>query len=277
MTLPLSPAGRRYGYLKDTPSHRDLGVWSWLKHIFENEKPVVATGSAVSNEQFMGPVLDQGQQGSCTAHAGCGDREFLHWKQVAALGEEVKPGREGMFSPAFLYYYERFLDGSLDQGDCGSFGRTSCTALNKYGCALRSEMPYSDSDFSTAPTPTQTSDAIKWPSGSYHRLTTVDDMKSVIATGWNFRIGFNVYGSFEEIQSDGIWTPDKSETILGGHEVLAFGYDDNVNGGSFLVRNSWGAGWGKSGNFYLRYQDAADPDILQDAWIQHLGVWKPKS
>jgi C1A family cysteine protease len=266
MTLLLSPAGRRYGYLKDVSDHRDFGV---------GRLPLkTASASATNNGQFMGPVLDQGQQGSCTAHAGVGDREFLHWKEYARQGKPVAPGSDGLFSPSFLYYMERSLDGSLGQGDSGSYGRTSCKALNQYGCDLRVEMPYSDSDFSTAPSAQQTSEAKIWPSGGYHRLVTVDDMKSVIASGYNFRIGFTVYESFENINSTGVWSPSTKENVLGGHEVLAFGYDDGVNGGSFLVRNSWGSGWGLNGNFYLRYSDAADSNVLQDAWTQHLGVWK---
>jgi C1A family cysteine protease len=75
---------------------------------------------------------------------------------------------------------------------------------------------------------------------------------------------------------DGIWSPDKTtEQNLGGHEVMAIGFDDSVNGGSFKVRNSWSATWGANGNFWMRYSDAADSDILMDAWMIHLGgPWK---
>jgi C1A family cysteine protease len=265
--LTLSKNGRRYGYLKNKPDHRDFG----LAHV---NRILSATLPKADNLLYMGPVLDQGQQGSCTAHAGVADREYLHWKQIAALGQAVAPGTEGLYSPAFLYYLERQLDGSLDQGDCGSTGRSSCKVLNQFGCALRSEMPYSDGDFSTAPTDAQLAEAKQWPTGQYHFLSNVQDMKDCIASGFNFRIGFSVYQSFESIGSDGLWTPDKSsEQVLGGHEVLAVGYDDTVNGGSFLVRNSWGSSFGKDGNFYLRYTDAADSDILMDAVIQHLGKW----
>src|SRR5277367_4454691 len=135
-------------------------------------------------------------------------------------------------------------------------------------------MPYVDSDFSTAPTTQQLADALQWPTGQYHFAANVDDMKSIIATGYNFRVGFTVYESFEDIGANGEWSPNTSkEQVLGGHEVLCYGYDDSVNGGSLLIRNSWGAGWGKSGDFYMRYQDAVDQNILMDACIQHLGKW----
>jgi C1A family cysteine protease len=228
----------------------------------------------MDNLDFMGPVLDQGNEGSCTAHAAAADREFLHWKEIDNRGQVVAPGTEGMYSPSFIYYLERQIDGTLSEGDSGSYGRTSCMALNKFGCALRSEMPYIAGDFTTAPTQAQLDGAKKWATGQYHRLATVDDMKSCIASGYNFRIGFAVYESFEAIGPNGVWSPEPSEDVLGGHEVLGIGFDDAVNGGSFLVRNSWGPKWGNYGNFWLRYSDAANSDILLDSWIQHLGIWK---
>jgi Papain family cysteine protease len=264
--------GRRYGYFRNKPDPRDFGV----ARITLSQ----ATAPSMNNGVFMGPVLDQGQQGSCTAHAGVGDREFLHWKQIAYLGQPVTPGTSGLFSPAFLYFLERQIDAGWtggaflpDPGDVGSTGRTSCQVLHTYGCDTRAEMPYNDSDFSTAPTAAQIQQATQFPTGQYHFLSTVQDMKDCIASGYNFRVGFNVYSSFENVGSDGVWTPSLSEDVLGGHETLVYGFDDTVNGGSFLVRNSWGASWGKSGDFYMRYTDAANSNILMDACIQHLGIW----
>jgi hypothetical protein len=256
--LKLSPTGtgRRYGYLKDSPDHRDLGASNLSLTVSGRLYP------AVDLESFCGDVRDQGAEGSCTAHAGVGMREFLAHKY-----ENQYP----ILSPAFLYYQERLLDGTLDQGDCGSYGRTVCRALNQFGCCRLAEERYVPGDFSMAPTPEQLAEGLKWKAGAYHRIQNVQDMRSCLASGYVFCIGFTVYESFEHIGSNGLWSPSKSEQILGGHEVLAIGYDDTVNGGSFKVRNSWGIKWAQGGNFWFRYVDAADPDILQDAWIQHLG------
>lgn len=261
--LQLSPASRRYGYHKDRPDFRDYGIGPITF--------VRPSAAVMSNIALMGPVLNQGAEGSCTAHAAAADREFLHWKELERRGEPVVPGGEGLCSPSFIYYLERLEDGSLADGDAGSYGRTSCKVLNKYGCALRADMPYVVGDFNHAPTPEQLTAAVKWATGGYHRLSTVDDMKACIASGYNFRVGFTVYESFEHIGHDGHWSPSKHERQLGGHEVLAIGFDDNKQ--AFQIRNSWGSDWGARGDFYLRYQDAADSDILQDAWIQHLGKW----
>src|ERR1700756_3746241 len=162
MTLPISRGGRRYGYHRDTADSRDF--------LFRHLAVPAALDSVGSNLPFLGPVLDQGQEGSCTAHSAAGDREFLHWKELAARGQDVTPGTEGLFSPSFIYYLERQEDGTLDQGDCGSTGRTSCATLRQYGCALRSDMPYTAGDFSTAPTDTQLAAGAVWATGGYHRL-----------------------------------------------------------------------------------------------------------
>ena len=46
--------------------------------------------------------------------------------------------------------------------------------------------------------------------------------------------------------------PDASEPVLGGHAVAAVGYDDAAQ--CFIIRNSWGAGWGDRGYCYMPYQ-----------------------
>jgi len=190
----------------------------------------------------------------------------------------VAPPKGGMYSPSFLYFLERQIDAGWTGGpfieglgDVGSTGRSSCKVLNHFGCATRADMPYNDADYSTAPLPGQLAEATKWITGQFHFAKNVDDMKSIIATGYNFRMGFAVDEGFEGIGSDGIWYA--AGKILGYHEVLAYGYDDGVHGGSFLIRNSWGKDWGKSGDFYMSYAMAADPNVVSDAVIQHLGKW----
>jgi C1A family cysteine protease len=81
-----------------------------------------------------------------------------------------------------------------------------------------------------------------------------------------------VYEYFETMRAPFLYTPNKKdEQVLGGHEVLVIGYDDNESQGAFKVRNSWGKDWANGGNFWLPYSVAADPAILMDAWMSHLG------
>lgn len=252
MELPLSPAGRRYGYRRDVADHRDIGTMRLM--------PPLSLPSSVDLEEFCGPVKDQGPLGACTAFAGCGMREFLARKYES---------RSPALSPLFLYYKEREFDGSLANGDTGSYGRTSVHVMNQFGVCLESEDAYAPVAFNVVPNSEQMAEALKYKAGAYHRLSTVDDMKSCLASGYVFVVGFTVYESFER---NGWWVmpmPGPNEQIVGGHEVLFIGYDDL--GRAFKVRNSWGASWAKAGNFYFPYQAAADSKIVQDAWMQHLG------
>ncbi|GAB3169320.1 hypothetical protein GCM10027291_19600 [Telluribacter humicola] len=48
---------------------------------------------------------------------------------------------------------------------------------------------------------------------------------------------------------------ESPESNLGGHAMAVIGYDDSINGGSFLIVNSWGKGWGDNGLTWANYDD----------------------
>jgi len=82
-----------------------------------------------------------------------------------------------------------------------------------------------------------------------------------------FVFGFSVYESFEgeEVKATGIASlPKKNEQCLGGHAVLAVGYDNTTN--RFLVRNSWGDSWGIKGYFTLPYEYLLNENLSDDFW-----------
>jgi len=250
MTLPLSQRGRRYGF---RPSHADPRVPKYKVQLPLALPPQV---SLLSN---LGPVKDQGQLGACTAFAATGYLEYLY---------RTFKRSQPVFSPLFLYYQEREYDGDLGQGDTGSFGSTAFWVLNKTGVCLESSDPYEPAQFETAPTTDQLTEAAKYRVGAMHTVSTVDDIRSCLATSYPVLIGVSIYESFE----DGDWgsnhvMPTPTGSLLGGHELYIFGYDDNAK--RFAVRNSWGASWGDNGNFYADY--ATLDSILTEARIMHFG------
>ncbi len=45
------------------------------------------------------------------------------------------------------------------------------------------------------------------------------------------------------------------DNTLGAHAMAIVGYDDHINGGSFLIANSWGKNWGQDGYTWANYDD----------------------
>ena len=102
---------------------------------------------------------------------------------------------------------------------------------------------------------------------AYARLETVEEMHACLADGFPFVFGFSVYESFESatVARTGVAPmPRRNEKLLGGHAVLAVGYDDARK--RFLVRNSWGTGWGMKGYFTLPYDYLGDRNLSDDFW-----------
>ncbi len=96
-------------------------------------------------------------------------------------------------------------------------------------------------------------------------------MKGCLFSGYPFVYGFTVYESFESedvARTGNVPMPSPGERVVGGHAVLAVGYDDDE--GMFICRNSWGAEWGDAGYFYMPYAYLLDDNLSDDFWTIRL-------
>jgi C1A family cysteine protease len=220
---------------------------------------------------YLGPVRDQGELGACTGFAFCAMREFLY-RCFYRYEKNVIPVEDAVFSPLYLYRQERLLEGTLHE-DAGADSRTGLRVLSKIGVCLEKTVPYNigkfDGVFLDA-----LKESVKFKIGAYHRVFDLQTLKSVLASGYVASMAFAVYQSFESgsIARTGMMTmPIRNEMCLGGHEVLVYGYDDNM--GRVKVRNSWGKDWGDGGNFYMPYDYFMLPSDsgVYDMWVGHLG------
>jgi C1A family cysteine protease len=76
-----------------------------------------------------------------------------------------------------------------------------------------------------------------------------------------------VYESFESpaVEKTGaLDLPKPEEKSVGGHAVMAVGYDDSTE--RFLIRNSWGADWGLQGYFTMPYVYLENRNLSDDFW-----------
>src|SRR5262249_51679629 len=127
--------------------------------------------------------------------------------------------------------------------------------------------PYAIAKFAIKPPPACYREALAHQITAYARLETLDEMQACLAEGFPFVFGFSVYESFESerVATTGVVPmPKRTERAIGGHAVLAVGYDHGKE--RFLVRNSWGTSWGMKGYFTIPYAYLADRDLSDDFW-----------
>jgi C1A family cysteine protease len=268
--MPIKPIrskfGRQYPLVKDTVDANDSKV---------NVSELKVTPSAVVDlRPFCGPIKDQGSLGSCSAHAATEMREFLYRKYNAEETNKTVAAADFILSPLYLYYKEREFEGDI-KIDGGAQLRTAAKMLNNVGSCLLKDDPYNVNNFAITPTAVETTDALVYKSGAYHRITGgLDEMKTVLESGYTFILGMLVYESFEDdytARTGTMLIPNTStEKCLGGHAVHVVGKDDTKN--VLIIQNSWGSDWGDKGYFYMPYQIASDPNIVQDCWVNHLGA-----
>ena len=135
-------------------------------------------------------------------------------------------------------------------------------------CPETPDWPYDITKFAQKPSAQALSDALHHKAVSYQRLVnTLTQMKGCLASGYPFVFGFSVYASFESptvAQTGVVPMPQPNEQLLGGHAVLAVGYDDAQQ--RFTVRNSWGPNWGTAGYFTIPYAYLTDGNLADDFW-----------
>lgn len=244
---------RRYGWKRDHLDHRD-------KIYRASSMPPVLPPSADLRAQCA-PVYDQGQLGSCTANAIAGAIEF----DLKAQGlTDFMPSR------LFIYYNERVIEGDPDQ-DNGAEIRDGIKSVASQGVCPESKWPYSDegTQFAVQPSAQCYTDALAVKAVQYQSVPQdATAIKTILAGGRPIVFGFSVYDAFEsdQVASSGVVPmPGENDSPIGGHAVLAVGYDDPSQ--MFLVRNSWSANWGIQGYFKLPYAYLLNADLASDLWV----------
>jgi len=242
----------RFGWVRDVPDQRDL---------LYAAPPEVAAAlpRQIDLRQGFTPCYDQGRLGSCTANAIAGALQFLEAKEGAAA--PLMPSR------LFIYYNERVLEGTVD-ADGGAQIRDGIKTVVKQGFCPEAEWPYDIARFALRPSDACYTDAARERVSQYLRLDpALVPLLTCLATGYPFLFGFSVYESFETaaVAATGVaHLPGPGERLVGGHAVVAAGYD--MDAARFLIRNSWGSAWGSNGYFTLPFQYLTDPMLAADFW-----------
>jgi C1A family cysteine protease len=265
------------GWLPDLPDYRDYSpehekIKPMLEEIRLAEPEKVSLPASVDLRSWYSSIEDQGPLGSCTAQAGVGLIEYYERK---AFGIHIDASR------LFLYKATRNLLGWT--GDTGAFIRSTMGAMVLFGVPPEKYCPYTTEKPTPVAPPTIHFDmeplafcyafAQNYQTINYYRLdppvtpvaTLLQRIKAYLAAKLPSMFGFTVFSSIGQAGTTGkIPFPCPGERILGGHAVVAVGYDDAVavnnpicgkeTAGALLIRNSWGADWGDGGYGWLPYE-----------------------
>jgi C1A family cysteine protease len=222
----------------------------------------------VGGQDYVTPVKNQGGCGSCVSFCTCA---------VIESAVRIKLGNPNYaidLSEGFL----QFCGG----GSCGGWGLTSgLDAAKSMGVTDEACMPYNAPPDMNC-TASRCSD---WQNrltkiSNYTGYATADARKTALATIGPLLAGMAVYNDFFGYSS-GVYVKSSSTSLAGYHCITVVGYDDNQQ--CWILKNSWGPGWGDGGFVRVRYnqpQLLIDTDwmfysvvpVIQAAWHVNIAV-----
>lgn len=287
------------GWLRGLPDFRDYSIKTDLDQVSESRKMNGVTRSIkkMANETgiskaslslpgtinltpWFSPIEDQGQLGSCTANAGVGILEYFERR---AFGKHIDASR--------LFLYKATRDLLHWTGDTGAYLRSTMEAMTVFGVPPEEYWPYRIANFDVEPSAFCFSFAKNYQAISYFTLdpagtdtgALLNQIKTCLAAGIPSMFGFTCYNSLYQANSTGkIPYPANGEYVVGGHAIVVAGYDDTMeitntnNGqkttGAFLIRNSWGTGWGNNGYGWLPYKFVLE-GLATDWWCMLRAEW----
>lgn len=245
---------RRYGWKRDLPSP----FYPQHSHLDLATHPILPETDMRPN--WPG-VYDQGPLGSCTSH-GLGGAVHYVLQNAGTVDASWRPAR------LFIYYNERAREGTIGE-DAGAMIADGVKVIQHNGVPDERLCPYDVSRFTQRPSASAFNTALK------HRATSVGKvnqshaaLRTALSQGFNIVFGFTVFDSFESATVDAtgiVPMPSAHESILGGHCAVIVGHSDSR--GRYIVRNSWGAGWGLSGYCESPYAYLEDPQLASDFYV----------
>jgi C1A family cysteine protease len=186
-------------------------------------------------------VRNQGSSGTCAAQSASCMKEWQEKKDVNLSTH---------LSPQFIYNLRE------NQGE-GMFGRDVMRILSKIGVCCENDFVYGRKDMKEdiLNNIELMQKAINFKIKSYARVTTIDATKKALYQNGPCVVCFPVYDHSTEM-----WRPKKQgQAMIGGHAMTFVGYDKK----SFIIRNSWGDGWGDKGYCYYPFNQ----------WGSHWEIW----
>ena len=168
-------------------------------------------------------------------------------------------------SRLFIYYNERLLEGTTDS-DAGAEIRDGIKSVASEGVPPETVWPFDPNNLLVKPSDQAYNEARKQIIKQYSRVpVALHNIQNVLTHKVPIVFGCTLYDSFESnaVASNGmVPMPSANENQVGGHCMLMVGYTKT----HFIIRNSWGAGWGDQGYCYMPFDYLTNPNLADDFW-----------
>lgn len=238
----------KYGWRPQIPDIRDFK--------YKISIPVENLPKSIDLRKGFPEPYNQGNIGSCTANAIAAIIEFEQIKEINQnKGKNTDSFVPFVPSRLFIYFNERVMENTV-KSDAGAVIRDGIKSVNVQGVCKETTWPYIEKKFATKPTDECYKEALNYQALVYSAVgQDPNSVKACLANGDPIVFGMSIYESFEsqDVADTGIVPmPNNQEQCLGGHAVVACGYDDDKK--QIIVRNSWGKDWGDGGYFFLPYE-----------------------
>lgn len=208
-----------------------------------------AGGADVNHIPEMQPIRNQGERGTCVAHAVVAT--FEHFNRIT-LGAFTD------LSEQWLYWLAKQHDGR-PQGK-GTFIRVAMPLLFTDGCCLEATWPYvatqiAGNEAQDPSPPAAAPDAASRKISGFNTLNprSVPAICTEINRKRCVAVSVPVYNaaflSPETRKTGEVIMPLPADYSIGAHAICLVGYESSpsetgIGGGRFLVRNSWDSLWG---------------------------------
>jgi hypothetical protein len=216
---------------------------------------------------YVTPVKDQGPVGTCVTFA------------ASAALESALMIQTGVGAPDLS---EQYLVDCTDAKLTGYDILLMADDLLAVGIVNEGDAPYSQTENNACPHPPASTKPVQaWYGAGDQMIKAMLHLGPVVSR-------MVIYSDISSY-SGGVYRHDPNAYVVGGHAVTIVGYNDAE--GAWLVKNSWGTGFGESGYFRVAYGDSElaaygilfeaaggdlrrGPELLQDcesfSWFQDL-------
>lgn len=209
------------------------------------------------------PILDQGEEGACTAF---GLAAVVHalLRMRAPDPANVAPDP---VSTRMLYDMARRYNEWEGETHAGSSCRGAMKGWHRHGVCSQALWPHAPGEHVDVYTEERARDALQRPLGAYYRVNHKDlvAMHAAIAEAGVLYASCVVHDGWYQPGPRGhiAWCEQES---VGHHAFAVVGYD--LDG--FWIQNSWGKRWGKGGFGHVDYDEWLQRGV--DVWVARLAV-----